>query len=112
MTGNVCRKDGKGVGLDRRLIVSNDRIYSKSKPNSLTNKDLLKYLKENEFSEVYIVGLLAEGCVKATAKGLKSEGINVFVIEDALGSKSQKSKNAVLDYFNKHEIIKVEATEI
>jgi len=112
MTGNVCKKGGKGIGLDKRLMIINDKIYSKSKPNSLTNKNLLKYLKENEISDIYVAGLLAEGCVKATVKGLKSEKINVFVIEDALGSKSQKNKNAVLDYFDKHDIRRVKVIEI
>jgi nicotinamidase-related amidase len=112
MTGNVCKKGGKGIGLDKRLMIINDKIYSKSKPNSLTNINLLKYLKENEISDIYVAGLLAEGCVKATVKGLKSEKINVFVIEDALGSKSQKNKNAVLDYFDKHDIRRVKIIEI
>jgi len=112
MTGNVCKKGGKGIGLDKRLMIINDKIYSKSKPNSLTNKKLLKYLIDNEITDIYVAGLLAEGCVKATVKGLKSEKINVFMIEDALGSKSQKNKNAVFDYFDKHDIKRIKINEI
>jgi len=112
MTGNVCKKGGKGIGLDKRLMIINDKIYSKSKPNSLTNKKLLKYLKENEISDIYVAGLLAEGCVKATVKGLRSEKINVFVIEDALGSKSQKNKNEVFNYFDRQDIIRIKINEI
>src|SRR5208283_1714472 len=44
MTGNVCKKGGKGVGLDPRLVKVNSTIYSKSHPNSLSNKDLLKFI--------------------------------------------------------------------
>ena len=112
ITGNVCKKGGNGVGLDKRLMIINNKIYSKSEPNSLTNKDLLKYLKENNVSDVYIIGLLAEGCVKATAKALKSEKINVIVIENALGSKSQKIKNEVSEYFVMHGINRIKTDDI
>lgn len=98
-TGNVCKKGGAGVGLDNRLILVNDKIYSKSKSNALTNKDLLKYLRDNKITDVYVMGLLAEGCVKATVKGLRKQKFNVFVIEDALGSKNIANKTKVINYF-------------
>jgi nicotinamidase-related amidase len=112
MMGNVCKKGEPGVGLDKRLLVINDRIYKKSKPNALTNKELLKYLQENNFSEIFVAGLLAEGCVKATVKGLKSEKMNVMLVDDALGSKSQKNKQKVIHYFNKKAIKMVSAKDL
>jgi nicotinamidase-related amidase len=111
-TGNVCKKGGKGVGLDKRMNLVNNRIYSKSKPNALTNKDLLNYLNENKITEVYVMGLLAEGCVKATAKGLKKEKFNVIVIDDALGSKSNSNKIKVIDYLRKNNIRTIKTNQI
>ncbi len=112
MTGNVCKKGSLGVGFDKRLLVINDNIYPKTAPNALSNKELLKHLKENNITEIYIVGLLAEGCVKATVKGLRNENINVVVFDDALGSKNQKNKNAVLQFFNKHNIRTIITNEL
>ncbi|MBN1499786.1 MAG: cysteine hydrolase [Spirochaetes bacterium] len=103
-TGNVSKKSGSGVGLDKRLLVVNENIFSKSKSNSLTNKDVLKILRDNEISEVYVAGLLAEGCVKATVKGLIKEKFNVVVIEDALGSKNEANKLKVTEFFQGENI--------
>jgi nicotinamidase/pyrazinamidase len=112
VTRNTCKKGGAGVGLDKRLILVNDTVYSKSKPNSLTNKDLLKCLRENEIENVYVMGLLAEECVKATIKGLIKEQFNVIVIEDALGSKSNRNKNKVIDYLHENDIKTIKTKEL
>ncbi len=104
ITGNVCKKGGIGVGLDKRLIVVNDLIFSKSKSNALSNKALLKYLKDQKITEVFVTGLLAEGCVKATVQGLIKDKFEVFVIQDALGSKSQINKTKTIDFFRENEI--------
>ncbi len=111
-TGDVCKKGGKGVGLDKRLLMVNDVVYSKSKPNALSNNDLLKYLKDNRITKVYIVGLFAEACVKATVKGLIKEKFNVVVVEDALGSKSYKNKAKVIEYLHKNGIPTIKSREI
>ena len=110
-TGNVCKKGSDGVGLDKRLVLVNNKIYSKSKSNALTNKDLLKDLRDNKITDVYIMGLLAEGCVKATVKGLRKEKFNVIVIEDALGSKSIANKIKVIDYLHENGIKTIRTQE-
>ena len=78
----------------------------------MTNKELLKYLQDNNYSEIFVAGLLAEGCVKATVKGLKSEKMNVMVVDDALGSKSKKNKQKVIHYFNKKGIKMISAKDL
>lgn len=110
-TGNVCKKGGAGVGIDKRLLVVNDKIYSKSKSNALTNNDLLQHLRDNKITDVYVMGLLAEGCVKATVKGLRDEKFNVIVIEDALGSKSITNKAKVIDYLHENGIKTIRTQE-
>ncbi len=104
VTGNVCKKGGQGVGPDKRMILVNDCIYVKSKPNALSNSDLLNYLRENSISEVMVCGLLAEGCVKATVKGLINEKFQVTVIENVLGSKNETKKQKVLQYLQHNKI--------
>lgn len=111
-TGNVCKKGGTGVGIDKRLLLVNNVVYSKSKPNALSNVFLLKYLKDNEITDVYVTGLFAEGCVKATIKGLLEEKFNVVVVEDALGSKNNSKKAAVVDYLNCNKIKTIKTQEI
>lgn len=108
MTGDVCKRGAQGTDFDTRMLIVNDNVYSKSKPNSLSNNELLKYLQQNDFNEVYVCGLMAEACVKATAKGLKDEDFTVIVLEDALGSKNQRNKDKALEYFEKNEITTVQ----
>jgi len=110
-TGYVCKKGSNGVGLDKRMVLVNNKIYSKSKSNALTNKDLLKDLRDNKITDVYIMGLLAEGCVKATVKGLRKEKFNVIVIEDALGSKNITNKTKVIDYLHENGIKTIRTQE-
>jgi nicotinamidase-related amidase len=100
-TGNVCKKGGKGTGLDKRLKVVSDKVYVKSRMNALTNNELLTYLKNNSITELYLTGLFAEACVKATVKASLQNNFKVIVIEDAIGSKSSKHKTESVSYYKK-----------
>lgn len=111
ITHNTCKKGGAGVGLDKRLVLVNDTVYSKSKPNSLTNKELLKCLRDNNVETVYVMGLIAEECVKATVKGLIKEQFHVIVVEDALGSKSDRNKNRMIGYLHENAIRTIKTKE-
>jgi len=96
LTGNVCKKGGKGTGIDKRVYRINDKVYSKSRMNALTNKELSQFLKETSISELYITGLFAEACVRGTAKGAIRNNYRAVIIEDAVGSKNTKKKLASL----------------
>jgi len=96
LTGNVCKKGGKGTGIHNKVNVVTTTIYTKSKMNALTNKQLFRFLKENQITELYISGLFAEACVRGTARGAIREKFNTIIIEDAVGSKSTKKKLASL----------------
>jgi nicotinamidase-related amidase len=61
---------------------------------------------------VYVTGLFAEGCVKATVKGLIKEKFNVVVIEDALGSKNSSKKTEVINYLNRSRVKTMKTQEI
>jgi nicotinamidase-related amidase len=111
-TGNVCKKGGHGVGLDHRLLKVNDHIYAKSHPSSLSNKDLLKLIRNSYINEITVVGLMAEGCVKATAKDLKSKKFNVIEVEDALGSQSEVKKNKAIRFLHDNNIKTIQTNEI
>jgi nicotinamidase-related amidase len=98
LTGNVCKKGGKGTGIDKKVNRVNDKVYSKSRMNALTNKELSRFLKASAISELYITGLFAEACIKGTAKGAIRNNYSAVIIEDAIGSKNTKKKLASLLY--------------
>jgi len=81
VTGNVCKKGGKGTGIDKRVNRVNGMVYSKSRMSALTNKELSLFLKENSISEVYITGLLAEACIKETTMNAIKNNFNAVIID-------------------------------
>jgi len=110
LTGNVCKKGSEGTGIDKRVSIVSDHIYYKSKMNVLTNKELLKYLDSEGITELYITGLFAEACVKATQKNATLSNFKVVIIEDAIGSRSANKKLKAMESCQKNgaKLIKVE----
>ena len=98
LTSNACKKGAKGTDIDKRVNRVNDLVYRKSKSNALTNRDLSQYLKENAISELYVTGLFAEYCIKATAISAKANNYKVIIIEDAVGSKSAAKKSKAVGH--------------
>jgi len=112
VTGNVCKKGGKGTGIDKRVNRVNGMVYSKSRMSALTNKELSLFLKENSISEVYITGLLAEACIKETTMNAIKNNYNAVIIEDAIGSKNTKKKLASLLYCERKGAIIISAEQL
>ena len=111
-TKNVCKKGGKGVGIDRRLDIVNNNIFSKSTGNALTNISLLEYLQTHPITNVYVMGLQAEFCIKATVEGLLEEKFNVLVIKDALGFKNSKKHNRIMKHFKNRNAKLIETKDV
>ncbi len=87
-------------------------MFSPNRSPIRSNPDLLKLLKDNQISEVYVMGLLAEGCIKATENGLINEDFKVVVIEDVLGSKNAKKLEFTLNYFRQQRIKTVLSSDL
>ena len=99
ITGNVCKKGGKGVGPDSRLSLVNDKLYRKSLNNALSNRELVRDLQEKQVSGIYLLGLFAEHCVKATLTSALKKNFKVTVIIDALGAKNDKNLRKSLQFY-------------
>ena len=104
VTGNVCKKGGEGVGPDLRLKRVNTNLYRKSTSSALRNTQLLKDLQDWKVSEVFLVGLFAEHCVKATMMDALKNKFKVTVISDALGSKNERSLRRSLEYYHRKKV--------
>jgi nicotinamidase-related amidase len=112
LTGNVCKKGGEGTCMDKRIELVSDRTFSKSKPDALSDIELLEFLKNKSITDLYIAGLLAEGCVKGTVNGAIEENFRVTVIEDALGSKSMKKKANSITIFKRNGVRIIKTREL
>lgn len=82
--------------FDSGLIVVNDIIFEKTTGNAFAEKKLDEYLASRQAKEIIITGLLAENCVLDSVLGGLSDGYQVYVLPEAIGSKSAKRKQKVL----------------
>ena len=74
-----------GIEIDPRVKIVSENIFEKKRSSAFSNKDFENYLIENQINELYITGLMAEGCVYKTAvEGLDKKYI-VNYIENAVG---------------------------
>ncbi|WP_010170600.1 cysteine hydrolase family protein [Bacillus coahuilensis] len=89
-------KGTEGAELDERLLVFGDNFISKNKPNAFSSPKFTDTLTEYEVGHLVIIGVYAEACVMETAKEALKQGYSVTLVEDAIGSESQKAKEEAL----------------
>lgn len=58
-----------------------------------TNVELTSYLRDNNVTSLYICGLTTDYCVKASAIDATKEGINTYVITDAIAAVNAQPKD-------------------
>lgn len=87
--------------FDRNLKIINDNIFVKSEGDAFATKALTDFLDKNKAKEIIVTGLLAEKCVNATALGGLSRGYDIYLITEAVGGKSEKSKAKVIEKLKK-----------
>lgn len=76
-----------GAAIDPRLQVeARTESIAKSRPSAFTNAPLEPLLRSRGVRELYLLGVFAEGCVRATARDALARGFRVHVIEDAVAS--------------------------
>jgi nicotinamidase-related amidase len=91
-TGNVCKKGSAGTAIAKEVKIVSTKVYNKSKNDAFSNKALSEFLRTSGTEELYIVGLFAEACIQATVRAALKNHYKVFVVEDAVGSRSEKKK--------------------
>lgn len=60
-----------------------ENVFKKYYPNSFKDTSLLDYLKENNVTEVVIVGMMTQMCVDSTTRAAFDLGFKCTVISDA-----------------------------
>lgn len=101
---NSFAKGGPGSQFDERLEVINDLIFPKEKNDAFSNKELDKYLVENEISHLYFSGLDAAFCVNSTIQAALNRAYKISVISDALISESDSLKEIKIQEFQAQNI--------
>src|SRR5258708_11730280 len=90
-----CVQDTPGADFHPKLNASKiKKIFLKGTRNKddgysafeATSADLTEFLKKEEVTDLYIVGLATDYCVKATALDADKVGFEAFVVEDAVAA--------------------------
>jgi nicotinamidase-related amidase len=76
----------KGAKFDKRIKIVSENYFEKQVGNAFKNNNLVKFIKDNEISEVELVGVDGVGCVFRTAKGAIEIGLEVTIISDSVGT--------------------------
>ncbi len=86
-----------GAELDPRVRNSAQvKVIPKSRPSAFTNPELDSYRKAQGVKELYVMGVFAEGCVRATVLEALRRGYKVNVIADAVATDKPWKKRFAL----------------
>ena len=98
---NVFRKfaaieGSAGAEIDPRVRREGTRFMPKQHNDAFTNPDLSALLRREGIRTVFLVGVFANGCVRATARGAVAHGYRAVVLEDCVASGSDRSTRRAL----------------
>jgi nicotinamidase-related amidase len=105
--GNLFRKHAAiegtaGAEIDPRVSVpEGGSVVSKSRPDAFTNPELAGLLNGSGIHKIVILGVMAEGCVRATVNGARSLGFSVTVVSDGVASSQDFLKRFGLNRMQK-----------
>ncbi len=97
-------KGNQGTEIDKRINIKSNNIFSKGAPDAFSNSVLEEFLKKHRVNTIYLVGLDAEYCVYATAKGALKRGYNVSIIKDGIALKAEWKWNELIKKYERDGI--------
>jgi len=71
-------------------------VIAKSRPSAFSNPDLDSLLRARGVQVLYVLGVFAEGCVRATVLDAVQRGYTVRVLEEAVASNAGWKKRFAL----------------
>ncbi|MBU1011783.1 MAG: isochorismatase family protein [Bacteroidetes bacterium] len=93
-------KGSLGARFDKRLKIVSGVEIVKNRNDAFRNTNLDDVLTSNKISDLYIVGLDAAQCIKATVEAAQYRNYKVDLIEEAILSKSKEMKDSMMVNFN------------
>ncbi len=86
-----------GAELDPRLQRSgSEMVVNKARPSAFSNPELQRCLDSHGVKKIYVLGVFAEGCVRATVVDAVKLGYSVVVIADAVATNAAWKKSFAL----------------
>ena len=104
LLNNSYAKGSPGAQFDKRIRTSTGIEVVKRAKDSFKNTTLDSILTGNRINELYIVGLDAAECVNATVEAAQNRNYRVYVIRDAILSKSAEKRDSMIICFKERGV--------
>ena len=99
---NAAMVGTPGANIDERVLKpESSAVFEKSKLSAFSNPEVEDYLKNRGVKDLYVLGVFAEGCVRATVLDAIKIGFNVCVIENAVATNASWKKQFALWIMNR-----------
>ncbi len=67
------------------LILASDNVFCKMQADAFSSEELVSYLKAKSISEIEMMGVDGNSCIKASAKGAVKSGFHVSILLNCVG---------------------------
>ena len=67
------------------LFLASDNVFCKQKADAFSSEDLISYLNSKSISEIEMIGVDGNSCIKASAKGAVKCGFLVSILLSCVG---------------------------
>lgn len=86
-----------GASLDPRILTHGSvKVVTKASASAFSNPDLDRFLQAEQVTDLYVMGVFAEGCVRSTVLDARRRGYGVHVIASAVASNASWKKQFAL----------------
>ncbi len=97
---------GLGISVDALAgVIENSRVIEKLHFSAMQEPNFCTALKELQRQQIILMGMEAHVCILQTALDLMSEGHDVFVVEDAVGSRRDSDKQTALARLRQNGVV-------
>lgn len=68
-----------------QLILASDHVFCKKQAEAFSSEELISYLNSKSISEIEVIGVDGNSCIKESAKGAINSGFAVSIILSCVG---------------------------
>ena len=99
---NAAMVGSPGANIDERILKPESAaVFEKSQSSAFSNPEVADHLNNRGVKDLYVLGVFAEGCVRATVLDAIKLGFNVCVIENAVATNAPRKKQFALWVMNR-----------
>ncbi len=82
--------DSDSYALAKNLLIASEHIYEKKFPSAFTNVSFAKELEELKVTDIEVIGVDGNSCVKKTCIDASDAGYNVFLNLECTAARNEK----------------------